>query len=254
MEWSVDDLVGLIPAAGKGTRLNLPFPKELYPIIQNNKFRPVAQSILEQITSAGVGHIVFVVNENKHQLLQYFGNGQRFLCNISYVVQEPPKVNALHAISPGLAEALDSGYHLVKDKLVFFGMPDTIIFPDYVFKEAFNQLRDDQDGILCLFRTNKPEKSGMVRTDGYKVIEVIDKPLQTDLEWMWGCIIWKPIFSEFLHTSIHHRKIFEFSTILNDAIKTGLNLASIKFHDGKYLDLGTYEDVVRVEALKESID
>lgn len=254
MEWHSDQLIGLIPAAGKGKRLNLPFPKELYPIIQNNKFRPVAQSILEQITYAGVGHIVFVINENKHQLLQYFGNGQRFSCNISYVVQEPPKNGLSQAISPGLAEALDSGYHLIKSKLVFFGMPDTIIFPTDVFKEAFYQLGENHDGILCLFKTDRPEKSGMVNTDGSQVVEVIDKPLKTDLEWMWGCIIWKPVFSEFLHSSIHDQNCFEFGTILNNAIKEGLKLSSVKFHRGKYLDLGTYEDVVRVEEFNDSMD
>jgi len=28
----VKDLIGIIPAAGKGVRLGLPYPKELYPI------------------------------------------------------------------------------------------------------------------------------------------------------------------------------------------------------------------------------
>ena len=250
MEWHSDQLIGLIPAAGKGKRLNLPFPKELYPIIQNNKFRPVAQSILEQITYAGVGHIVFVVNENKHQLLQYFGNGQRFSCNISYVVQEPPREDAARSITPGLGEAMDAGYHLVKDKMVFFGMPDTIITPKHVFKTAFSQLKDDQDGILCLFKAEKPEKSGMVRTDNNQVIEIVDKPPQTDLEWMWGCIIWKPKFNEFLHACITEYKIYEYSVILNEALKAGIKFGSVKFEDGRYLDLGTYDDVVRVEAFK----
>ena len=33
----VDEFIGLVPAAGKGVRLGLPYPKELYPIIRNNQ-------------------------------------------------------------------------------------------------------------------------------------------------------------------------------------------------------------------------
>jgi hypothetical protein len=33
-----EDIIGLIPAAGKGIRLGLPYPKELYPVIRNNHY------------------------------------------------------------------------------------------------------------------------------------------------------------------------------------------------------------------------
>lgn len=44
-----EDVIGLIPAAGKGMRLGLPYPKELYPIIRNNHFKPIAQYVLDNI-------------------------------------------------------------------------------------------------------------------------------------------------------------------------------------------------------------
>ena len=81
------ELIGLIPAAGKGVRLGLPYPKELYPIIRDNHYKPVAQFVLDNLTQAGIQHIVFVINETKHQLIGYFCDGRRFGCNISYVVQ-----------------------------------------------------------------------------------------------------------------------------------------------------------------------
>ena len=114
----VDDFIGLIPAAGKGLRLGLPYPKELYPIIRDNHYKPIAQFVLTNLTVAGLQHVVFVINETKHQLISYFGNGQRFGCQISYVVQERLNHQG-ESTSPGLANALDSAYHLVKDKTVF---------------------------------------------------------------------------------------------------------------------------------------
>ena len=85
------DIVGLIPAAGKGVRLGLPYPKELYPVIRNNRYKPVAQFVLDNLVAAGMQHVIFVVNETKHQLIGYFGSGKRFGCQISYVVQEPQR-------------------------------------------------------------------------------------------------------------------------------------------------------------------
>jgi len=84
-----EELIGLIPAAGKGIRLGLPYPKELYPVIRENRYKPISQFVLGNLVAADVQHIVFVINETKHQLIGYFGNGHRFGCQISYVVQEP---------------------------------------------------------------------------------------------------------------------------------------------------------------------
>ena len=37
-----EELIGLIPAAGKGVRLGLPYPKELYPVIRDNHYKPIS--------------------------------------------------------------------------------------------------------------------------------------------------------------------------------------------------------------------
>ena len=141
---------------------------------------------------------------------------------------------------------MDAGYHLVKDKMVFFGMPDTIITPKHVFKTAFSQLKDDQDGILCLFKAEKPEKSGMVRTDNNQVIEIVDKPPQTDLEWMWGCIIWRPRFTEYLHAAVCDGRS-DFAAIMNGAIQAGLRFRGVPMARSSYIYLGTYEEIMELD-------
>jgi glucose-1-phosphate thymidylyltransferase len=84
-----EECIGLIPAAGKGVRLGLPYPKELYPVIRDNHYKPISQFVLNNLTEAGLEHIIFVINETKHQLVGFFGGGHRFGCKLSYVVQEP---------------------------------------------------------------------------------------------------------------------------------------------------------------------
>ena len=243
----LDELIGLVPAAGKGVRLGLPYPKELYPVICENHYKPIAQFVLTNLTTAGLNHVVFVINETKHQLVGYFGNGQRFGCNISYVVQEAS--NGLeNSTSPGLAHALDSAYHLIKNKTVFFGMADTIIQPEDAFAFAYNTAEPDDDVILVLFPTAHPEKFGMVRLDqDNRVVEVVDKPKVTDLEEMWGCIIWRSRFTEYLHDYVQIQGVSDFAKIMNNAIKDGLRLRGVPLAEGVYIDLGTYDEIMELD-------
>jgi glucose-1-phosphate thymidylyltransferase len=243
----MENLIGLIPAAGKGVRLGLPYPKELYPVIRNNRYKPIAQFVVQNMTIAGVNHIVFVINDTKHQLMGYFGNGQRFGCNLSYVVQEN-NAQAGQSTSPGLAHALDSAYHLIQGKTVCFGMADTIMQPENAFAKGLQESTSKDDVTLILFDTARPEKFGMVKYDeNQKVLYIDDKPQKTDLTEMWGCIIWKPSFTEFLHQSVNSGGISDFALIMNNAIKAGLNFRSVKITDGIYIDLGTYEEIAELD-------
>jgi len=242
-----EELVGLIPAAGKGIRLGLPYPKELYPVIQNNRYKPIAQYVLDNLTDAGLNHIVFVINETKHQLIGYFGNGKRFGCDISYVVQEQLDHQG-KSTSPGLANALNSAFHLIKDKVVFFGMADTIMRPGNIFRYAFEVANPDFDVVLVLFPTEHPEKFGMVDTDeNDRVIKIDDKPSQTDLKEMWGSIIWRPKFTEYLHHCVNELDISDFALIMNNAIRDGFNFYGVHVADGVYIDLGTYEEIMELD-------
>lgn len=243
------ETIGLIPAAGKGLRLGLPYPKELFPVIRDNKYKPVSQFILDNLVEAQVKHTVFVINETKHQLIGFFGDGSRFNCHVSYVVQESVG-SEIKSTSPGLAHALDSAYHLTKNKKVFFGMADTIVEPRDIFSracEAASQ-QNDHDVHMILFPANRPEKSGMVELDlDMNVIEIVDKPLKTKLKYGWGCIIWNPLFTEHLHKCVKKLNISDFAEIMNRGIEEGLRFRGTNIPDSTYSDLGTYEEIKEID-------
>ena len=242
-----EELIGLIPAAGKGVRLGLPYPKELYPVIRNNHYKPISQFVVDNLTNAGLKHIVFVVNETKHQLMGYFGSGQRFNCNISYVVQEAVE-GKTRSTSPGLADALDSAYHLVKGKTVFFGMADTLMKPGDIFKRLYEAATPEDDVVLGMFETERPEKFGMVKMDDHdRVLEIIDKPSKTDLTKMWGCMVWRPKFTDYLHECVYDQGISDFAKIMNDAIAKGMKFRGVHMQNGTYIDLGTYEEIADLD-------
>jgi glucose-1-phosphate thymidylyltransferase len=250
MKQTTIEVIGLIPAAGKGSRLGLPYPKELYPIIQKNHYKPVSEFILDHFKRAGIQHTVFVINETKHQLIAYFGSGQRFGCYISYIYQELAKGNNFVSTSPGLAHALSSAYHLIKDKNVVFGMADTIILPENGIQKLYeNFLNNDSDITLGLFLTDCPQKFGMVvSSEGYDVSEIIDKPTTSDLKFMWGCIAWNPRFTEFLRDQVENGES-DLASILNHAISSGLIIRGFVVPSGRYYDLGTYEEIMQIDQL-----
>lgn len=241
--------IGLIPAAGKGLRLGLPYPKELYPIIRNNRYKPIAQFVVDNLVKAGVSELVFVINETKHQLISYFGDGHRFGCSFSYVVQESGNhQGGSTSTSPGLAHALDSAYHLTASKTVFFGMPDTIMKPDDILMQTLSLSNPEDDIVLAVFTATRPEKLGMVRLDrDSRVLEVVDKPKKTNLTKTWGSIIWRPVFTEFLHECVNRKGMSDFAEILNLAIKSKLGIRGVHIPGGSYHDLGTYDEIIELD-------
>lgn len=241
------ELIGLIPAAGKGTRLGLPYPKELYPIVRNNTYKPLSQFTVEAILEANVKHLVFVINETKHQFIGYYGDGSRFNCNFSYVVQENYENN--NSKSSGLIQALNSSYHLIKNKTVLFGMADTLLYPkncfNYVLDNFSNNKSDLTFGLFPIESRNL-SKSAIVKINSINRVEAIyDKPDSIgDIPNLgWAFIIWSPVFTEFLHESINERPDSDFASVLNKAVDS-FNLTGFQVPQGKYLDLGTYDDIM----------
>lgn len=236
--------IGLIPAAGEGVRLGLPFPKELYPIVRGGRYKPVAQFVLENLVAAKLQHIVFVINASKHQLIDYFGDGSRFGCHLSYVVQEQRDEEG-HSQSPGLAHALDAAYYLVKGKVVLFGMADTIMAPAGVFMEMWDCMSLAHDGALGLFPTDCPQDFGMVDCNSRgRVLSIIDKPCTSDLTYMWGCMIWRPRFTEWLHDCILSG-YSDFAEIMNMALSY-MRFQGVCFDQGAYMDVGTWDAIAEL--------
>lgn len=237
--------IGLIPAAGQGTRLGLPFPKELYPIISDGRYKPPAQLVLENLVAARVQHIVFVINASKHQLIDYFGDGSRFGCHLSYVVQE--QRNGLgHSRSPGLGYAWDAAYHLIKGKIVLFGMADTIMRPVALFTKMLNRMSLADDVVLGLFPTDRPQAFGMVDCDSNRrVLSIIDKPCASDLTYMWGCMAWRPRLTEWLHDCVRSG-LTDYAEIMNAALQQGMRFRGVRFDEGAYTDVGTWDAIAEL--------
>jgi glucose-1-phosphate thymidylyltransferase len=127
-------------------------------------------------------------------------------------------------------------------------MADTIMEPVDLFARMLDSATPDDDVIMGLFPTERPHKFGMVAFDADdRVLCIVDKPRETDLTHMWGCILWRSRFTEHLHTYISGGEIADFATIMNAALKAGMRFRAVRFDEGTYLDLGTYDEILELE-------
>lgn len=91
--------VGVIPAAGRGTRISgLPLtrilPKPMLPILN----KPILEYVMENMKSIGIEEVFLIVGFKKEPIIEYFGDGKDFDLNIRYIEQQTPQGIA-HAIS-----------------------------------------------------------------------------------------------------------------------------------------------------------
>ncbi|MDR7079841.1 glucose-1-phosphate thymidylyltransferase [Neobacillus niacini] len=236
-----DQTIGLIPCAGKGTRLGLPFSKELFPNVHSDRYNPIIFYTIEAMKKAEISHIIFTINPEKADLLRFLGNGEKFGMEFTYCI---------HPIPRSLPESIHESYHLLKEKTVLFAMPDTFVQPyDFLLKlrQSHENSADQREVTLACFQTNHPDKFGMVELRNEKVIRIEDKPVQTELNWMWGAMIWNPAFIEDLRHFIEYNKDrTEKELILSDALDPLIKKRLVQaacFDEGLYKDLGTYNEI-----------
>jgi glucose-1-phosphate thymidylyltransferase len=170
---------GVIPAAGKGSRMQpLAFSKELLPVgtrADGERERPVAvcEYLVERMVIGGAHRICFVISPGKSDILEYFG-GRAYSADVCYTVQ--PEAS-------GLCDAIFRAAPFIDpNEPVVVGLPDTIWYPE----EALSYLPDDALSFL-LFPVERPELFDAVLTgDNGEVIEIQVKRPDPGTKWVWG--------------------------------------------------------------------
>ncbi|WP_129629195.1 nucleotidyltransferase family protein [Candidatus Oscillochloris fontis] len=244
----MNDLIGLLPAAGRGSRLGpIPCSKEIMPL----GFRPTQTTSLawhpvtamelhlHALRQAGARRAVVIISESKADIVRYIGDGSRYGVAVAYVYQQQLQ---------GLPFALSLARDWIGSSTTLFSMPDTLITPPETMARvsAFHQ-RHGVDVTLGLFSTTTPHKFGMVEQDDQgRLVYFIEKPAQSNLHLMWGMAAWSPRFTEFLtaHLADQPPQDTEYvmSGVFNAALKAGLTIQGIPLLEAHYHDIGTPED------------
>ncbi|MCB0209512.1 MAG: dTDP-glucose pyrophosphorylase [Anaerolineae bacterium] len=251
---STPEIIGVLPAGGHASRLApLPCSKELYPVgfrpVGSGDSRPkvVGHYLLEKMQQAGASKAFIILREGKWDIPAYFGDGTLVGLPLAYLMMNLPY---------GAPYTLDQAYPFVNQANIVFGFPDILFQPDDAFTRMFkHQAETKADIVLGLFRADNPEKMDMVEFDEQqRVRRIVIKPKhQTALIYTWIIAVWTPAFTEFMHTFLE-RKLAEGSLgakevfvgdVIQAAIDAGLNVESVIFSEGRYIDIGTPEDLAK---------
>lgn len=217
-------MIGIIPAAGKAERM-LGLPKMLLPVPPQTT---LIARMRDSIMALKPRKICIGSNGVNMALLEPFDRMQ---------------IRLYYAYTATMSETvLEAQRFTQSGERVLFGMPDTYVEDAAAFEKLSDALDGGADVAVGLFVTPDAwrHKRGMCRVEGDRVVEVIDKPQDTDLFWAWGVLAWRPVFWQSIDASD--------TTVgyaLSRAIHAGLNVRAVTM-DGYFYDCGTHDEYFRL--------
>ncbi len=227
----------IIPAAGLGTRLEpitFAIPKELL-MIGN---RAIIEYIIEAMKQVDVKDITVVVGWRKHAILDYLGSGERLGVKLSYVVQDK---------RDGLAKAVASGEHLIKDEAFLVVLGDDFFYPTTFLKDVLEfHEKMHAEATIGVAHVRDPTRHGIIKPgEDNRIIDIVEKPSRQDAFSTLG-VIGIYIFQSSIFTAIHklHPGV-KGEYQLTDAIKILIDEGKTivyKEIEGTHIDIGTLED------------
>lgn len=170
----------VIPAAGKGTRL-LPLtkaiPKELIPLGK----KPVLGHIVEEVISAGITDILFVISEDKTAIRSHFGDSLGDV-RFHYAFQKEQK---------GLADAIYCAREFVGADPFAVVLGDSIMVsdrPSAPFRRVLDTFANtDASGVIVVQRVpaDRVSRYGIVRPShgmapSFEIDAIVEKPEPQD--------------------------------------------------------------------------
>lgn len=243
-----DQLVGVVPAAGRATRsAPLPCSKEIFPVgfwegtgeSRSPAPKPACAYLLEAMRVAGARRVMVGLGPEKWDIPACLGDGALYDLALAYTVV---------ADSPGVPWTVSAALHFVSGARVVFGFPDIVFAPvDALARVEQRQRESGADVALGLFPAQGPEKMDMVAVDGKgSVHEIVIKPKATDLKYAWILAVWTPAFSVFLDTCLRRGDMLSDSAsevhvgaVLQAALTQGWSIEGVVVPDGQYYDIGT---------------
>jgi glucose-1-phosphate thymidylyltransferase len=247
------EMVGILPAAGKATRIApLPCSKELYPI----GFRPVADDgstrpkvashyVLEKMRFAGITKVYIVLRQGKWDIPNYFSDGSLLDMKLAYLITKS---------SLGPPYTLDQAYPFVRKALVAFGFPDIIFKAKDVYQRLLmRQSATGADVVLGLFPAREPREVDMVAINDHgQVRSIAIKPRRTRLHYTWIVAVWTPAFSRFMHSYLKRNKPERISDsetsvghVFQAAIAEELRFEGVVLNDNTWIDIGRPHDLIK---------
>jgi NDP-sugar pyrophosphorylase family protein len=234
----MNKLTVILPAAGKGSRLNLPYPKE---ILRFDKEKALIDNSFDLFDGLGREEVEFIVviNEEKTEIIKYLSK-YKSQYNVSFTYQNPNEIEYTGAIK--------SAKHLFGENNIVL-LPDTILtLPAGVNLAHELHEKLEENNFAFLFKPEANEKmlntKGCLQLDNdQRVVDYEDKPSQKMVRFngYWCAFAFKKeVFDEcisFMEQST--LKLKKSNTVIEQTSIFGSKVIQVE----DYKDLGTWEEV-----------
>jgi len=228
---------GIILAGGLGSRLS-PLTritnKHLLPVFD----KPMIYYPLQTLVNAGIRDILIVTGgNNAGDFLRLLGNGKKDfgLDHINYTYQEG---------EGGIAAALSLAEFFADQEPICVVLGDNIIEKN--INNAVKEFKKQKSGAKILLKeVPDPERFGVVRLEGGKVVEILEKPKNPPSALaVVGIYMFDNTVFEIIKTlKPSGRGELEITDVNNAYIKRGT--MTFEILEGWWTDAGTFESLLR---------
>lgn len=256
------EIWGLIPAAGKATRLSRDAQghrrkgpsKEILPLPPAHRAvtsapaappRLACQDLLDNFRLAGVARALVLLRQGKWDIPKRLGDGGEFGVELAY------RVLSLAQASRGVPFTLATATPFLGDRMAALGFPDLLVQPrDLLARLVRHREQNQSDLALALVPCDRPQSSDLVELSPRgKVRRIEIKPAATTLKWTWAFAVWTPRFSRFLLKwtegfNARSRRLGRephAGDLFIGAMSEGFEIDALTEPSGRVLDIGTPE-------------
>jgi len=244
-------MLGIIPAAGKGTRL-----KPMTDFIPKEMFlygpKPFIGYCLDSMHFVGLKKVIVIVGHKKTSIIDYVKDGTAFGVNVDYAYQQQQN---------GLADAIYSASgHIKKEKDLFIILGDNIINP-YSELSELKKLYEKSNVFASILvePVKNPERFGVVKFKDFngrfgEVSELFEKPNINErkrfaIDGAYFAISGVYIISSGILNYIKNTKNgrnneIQLTDALQNALSDGKKIIAMKLN-GKRVDIGTPLDYLK---------
>jgi glucose-1-phosphate thymidylyltransferase len=237
----------VVPAAGRARRLgSIEGSKEVLRVRGEGRGpRPVGHDLLESLAAAGIETAVVVLRTGKWDLPPRLVEGAAAGLRLAFVVTPE---------TASVAETVDVARPFLEGAEVLLGFPDCLLRP----REAAARLRARRESheaavTLALFPSRRPDTTDRVEVDERGRVRALEvRPgAGSSPGWTWLLAAWGAEFAELLHERVARSRggatasagFGSLSPAFGEALAAGLEVDSVRLANGRFLDVGTPEDL-----------
>jgi len=229
-------MIGVILAAGKGTRLGLDIPKAMVEVAG----KPLISYVIDGMRKAEVSKIIVVVKHQEEIIRDYLS----------------PEIQCVRqGADYGTAAALRAAMPYVTESMVLAAFGDVLVYPDSIYRQVANGFQSEHGAIaIDPIGPTVKERKGIVRlrpnTQVWRIDEQLPHPGKMNNTGIFA--FWKGILYEGLN-AVKRNRAGEYtltSAINYIAMRGRINTV---VYDGTIFDIGTPDKLAEAEAFMEAL-